>query len=199
MRNSQVAEAMGKKYSPFMRDTGRLPVFCVSNSAYMKNIGGYSPTNPPRIGAHATGIPSLRANLLCLPARRKFEYFKHYCQIKLPSLLNSIEIAFNGGLLKEHEDLQDIILPKQNVSYQFCFPEDIKLTQQSIPEDVESVFTSLLKDDLLVGIRRIGKCHRRMEHILLTARKKTAKAITPGTHNRSWHPGQKYVPWHPVL
>ena len=101
---------LAEEYKVKTRDDARVPVFCVSNRAYMKYIRGYEgDEEPPAMDLVETQLPLLRSFIYALPSSGKFATLGHFCNVSLPTLLNVIQMSCSTTTLARNDHLIEVI------------------------------------------------------------------------------------------
>lgn len=92
MRNRKVLFDMQQKYKTITQSTRPLTVFSISSLAYNKHKEGYDEFDEIPISIDLTGIPYLRFQLSKLPAKRRLDVLRLYCDGTIKDLISSLEI-----------------------------------------------------------------------------------------------------------
>lgn len=113
-RNQAITKDLQEKYSEYTKDPYKLPVFCISNTAYEKHQTGYSKRDPPVLDLQGTGLPALRRYLKLTPAQGRFNDIRFVVNQQLPSLLASFELWCAKTHMKRKKEIEDIVTEPQS-------------------------------------------------------------------------------------
>ena len=115
-RNQKVAKTLGQNYRNDTRDESRIPVFCVSNKAYMHHIRGYDQADRPAMGLADTQVPQMRSYVYAMPSKGKFATLDHFCNVSLPTLMNIMQMSCSTTTLARKDHLVAIVKKAQQAS-----------------------------------------------------------------------------------
>ncbi|KAF1998322.1 hypothetical protein P154DRAFT_621882 [Amniculicola lignicola CBS 123094] len=108
-RNKKVAATIAQNYRMDTRDDARVPIFCISNKAYMHHIRGYELDAPPAMGLVETQVPTMRAHIYALPSIGKFGTLDYFCNNSMHMLLSVIQMSCSTSTLTRKEHLLRIV------------------------------------------------------------------------------------------
>ncbi|KAF2866905.1 hypothetical protein BDV95DRAFT_598435 [Massariosphaeria phaeospora] len=152
-RNRHVKEGIAEQYRRDTKDPSPLPIFCVSNTAYIEHLG-YNARQPPSLSLQATGIPDLRNAIYSMPADGKWKTLVHYTESQLKSILNTVEMSCTVSKIKRKQELNKTF-QKSRLG--------LRSSVQSIADgfmrtDVETIFTAISTCESIWINRARRKC-----------------------------------------
>ena len=114
-RNKKVATALAMNYRVDTRDETRLPIFCISNKAYMHHLRGYETDDPPALSLTGTQVPIMRAHTYAVPSRGKFAVLDHHSSLSIPTLFNIMQMSCSTTTIARRDHLVGVVDQAQKV------------------------------------------------------------------------------------
>ena len=151
MRNRKVTCELRRKYKGITPEARNLRINCVSSLHYEIHVVGYNRDLLP-LPIETTGIPSLRTELLALPAPGKLSVLQHHWRGSLMGTIASMKNYSRQTVSQRQEELK-IVVQK---SYEVRKTLNSHITHQvtDLPQDVRGRNRCLLEFSGQPGGRR---------------------------------------------
>ena len=108
MRNRKVTLGLRRKYERVTPEARNLRIHCVSNSHYEHHVIGYNRDMLP-LPIETTGIPTLRTELLTLPAPGKLSALQHHWKGSLMGTITSMRNYSSQSVNQRQEELKTVV------------------------------------------------------------------------------------------